>query len=1160
MKQPKITRIAIDGASFMWRGLLATKDTENGYTVEHEGKTIHVNSCHHGYDNVLHYFDELLKQTGIRPVDGILVFEGPASKARRLLINKGYKPSNTKAPDQYQQFEKLRDMLKDFWLGLGGQVMIQERAEGDDTLAWLGMHTEDDLIIATYDNDLTVLNGRNRHGAEIRVWINGVIGRNKYGEFPTKLVTTYKSLVGDGSDGIRGCPKFGPVAFQDFLIQYDVDGLQEVQDMLDRNSLEPLVPLLEDPSNKLLRKIYENAPQVLNSHDLVKLHPDWVDTMAYPITWHAGMVRQLRADDDHRFKQWYGKQYLVTGDKFDNAVKWALPLIAASREVALDIETSGCDESDEWLANQSKTNDAEDAGVDVYGHTLTGLSITFGDNNQYSLYFSVDHADTVNCDSEKLRQFVQQITDMGKSLIIHNMNFELVVLYNEWGARQRDNGCFGFLPNVLDTALSCAYVDENVSRGLKYRSATVLNYKQQSYKETTELRGLPEDLPRGGRLIAEIEPEYEVEYVGTGQFEPIFDKESGAYLGDGPELTRMQLKVGEDGEPVVKTPAMQVRRYRMNELTARHVTAYGCDDTICTIAHHNYNRLRCQLEHQWHVYLEVEIDAAYQHAKNFIDGMPISLEKMRELSAADDKTYDESWATVRQYLISQGWAGTNPPTYTADIEPAQVKEAFQIVTGRVLDTLMRTPSKLVAHIRHAEGEELFAGLLEECYAGNPAPLQKYVRSKFKGEPQFNYGSSTQKGKLLYEVMGLPIRLRNKPTDAMWQAGIREGNPQANVDAINYALRDCTPEQQPVLEAMKLMGMVQTRRTLYYNKYPYFPHWKDGKVRSQHNQSSTNTRRASSSRPNVQQMPKHAKIEGQDARFREVVVPHKPGAVVVSIDFKAQELRIMADQSKDPVMLSMYIGDNLRDQHHLTGSAIAQKRDPLGGWSYETFAAALDNKGHSSFKFVKECRGLGKKLNFTAEYGAMAQKVALTLMISVEEAQQYLDAREAMFTVAGQWKLDTVEEAKTTGIVRTMMGAVRHLRDAVTSSDRRVSSKAERQAVNFKIQSSSAEQTKLAEGKMWKSGLFFRYDAVCYGPIHDEIVASVMIKDLYDFLPEMHGAMAAPYGGMVVPIEASISFGPDFYRQIEIGSYPTREAIDAGLKELDKMMNPELEAA
>jgi len=1202
----KRLRLAFDCSSWMWTMMKWGRDKENGRTVIHNDKEVYVNSAIYGYDNVMSRMVELIEKYKLQPIDCIMVFEGANSKSRRLLIDATYKGGgeSSHAPEAYEEFHKLREMLKVTWKDLGAQTMWQDAAEGDDVLAWLAHNTEDDLIIATFDNDLTVLNLHpNAYGARVSTWINEMFEYNKYGVFDYDLVTTYKALVGDSSDNIQGCKGFGPAAWDKLLAQYGEDGVREIHNMLLASNLRQLEDFINGPEDKLLRTIVEQAPQVQRCFDLARVRPDWVNTMRVPLCWEPGMVRQATPSDrDPKLKKWLGKTRLITASNFDDAVAWAMPHILASRDIALDIETSTPDESDEWLANLSRTGDAEDAGVDTFGSYLVGMGLTFGPNNQYTFYFSVKHADTDNVDSERLRQFIASIPQE-KELIIQNVSFELAVLFNEWGERQLDNGYHGFLPNVRDTALEASYVDENSKRGLKERSHSILGYRQQTFDETVRLTAHPSELFPGGRLLTE---DYETHQVGTGRFEPLTEEEKAA--GVVPcEIMKTEYVKGTDGEPVVKT---QTRRYKMHELPAWHVLGYGADDPICTIALHNCYKLHMQLEHHYQVYLDVELSAAYQHAKNFIDGCDISLEKMNELSAEDDITYDKAWAVLRAYLIEKGWEGVNPPTYTTDITPAQVKEAFTIVTGKALGTQMRTLSKLVTYIREVEEEPQFAGMLDLLV--QVAPLQEalrkaapkedpaltysdepftpwaltedqqadaervekaerdfsaYVRQFFKGEPQFNKGSPLQMQRLMYEVMGLEIKVRNAPTDNMRKAGIREGTPKTDALAVNYGLLDCdaiikdptaseaevaeAKKVKAALEALQLMGMVGTRRSLYYSKYPYFPHWKDGKVRSNHNQAAANTRRATESKPNKQQLPKHPKIEGYASRFREVVVPHRPDAVIVSIDFKAQELRLMADQSQDPVMLSMYIGENKRDQHTLTASAIAQREDPGTVWSYEVFAAAYGDKNHPEFKWVKKIRGLGKKLNFTAEYGAMAAKVAITLMISEEDAQAYLDAREALFEVAQQWKKEVIASSRATGEVRTMMGAVRHLGPAYMSDDKWEANKAERQAVNYVIQGSAGEQTKRAEGAMWEADLAYRFDAVCIGPIHDEVVWSVAIKDLFEFIPAMHACMVQPYGGMQVPIEGDISFGLDFFNQIEIGSAPSREAIQKGLDEMYK---------
>ncbi len=1161
-------RIAYDMSSFMWNQLSGGVDDENGRKVEFEGKLVQINSAGYGFDKVVSRMLGVMKLYNAKPIDNILVFEGDRSKAKRLMIDVTYKAGKGRgghAPEAYEEFHKLKEMLRVFWLDLGGICLTQDMAEGDDTLAWLALNTEEDLIVATFDNDLIALNMTNEFGAKTEVWVNDMVAVNKYGLFDFHLVTTYKALIGDSSDNIKGCVGFGPATLEKFLLKYGYDGFQELHDMLSAGDLSPLEEMAAGKADPIITTIMDQKQQVIRCFDLAKLRPEWVNTMAHPLQWGVGRVRQVRKNDDPRFKPWYGRARLVTASNFDEACEWALEKIAERDDVALDFETTTPDESDEWLASQ-KSKTARSEGVDVFGSTLCGMGLTFGDNNQYTLYFSVNHADTDNISSEQLRQFVAAIPRR-VSLIIQNTSFELVIAFNEWAERQLDNGFHGFLPNVLDTKIEANYVNENIKSGLKESSLNYLKYKQQTYDETTILTGKADELPKGGRCLRVnyLTTERATGKMVTSPTEPdtLIEEIISEVVEYDTGETETVMRRGKAAQVPVMAPVVDTitRQYKMHELSAKHVFGYGADDTICTIALHNFYKLNMQLDHHWQVYLAVEIDPLYQHAKSFIDGVPISLEDMNEQAAADKKIYDREWGVLRAYLLEKGWAGTVPPKYGASITPAQVKEAFLIRYGEPLGTAMRTMSKIVIFIREEKDRPAFAALLERMVDPavtdpsmvkmNEDKFTSYVNEKFTGEPDFNDGSPLQMCRLLYEVMGLPIRVRNKATDIMRKAGIYEGNPKADALAIQYAEQDAAPELLPVITALKLMGMVGTRRGLYYNTYPYFPHWKDGMVRSQHNQCSTNTRRASTSKPNLQQLPKTQKVEGYAAKFRSIIRPHKPGAVVVSIDFDSQEMRVIGEQSGDKVVLSMFVGDNLRGPHSLTGLAIAKRKKPELEWNYEIFEAIRSDKTHPEYDFVKGCRILGKKLNFVAEYGAMAAKVAATLLISEDEAQELLDAREEMYPDVVLWKRSTIAEAKRLGYVLTMLGAKRHLRDLLMSDDRFEASKAERQAVNFKVQSSSGEMTKQAEGRMWKDNLYYDFDAVAYAVIHDEAVSSCVTDQLVEFIQRKHACMAVQYAGMKVPVVGSISFGLDFYNQVEIGEVPSLEAIKAGLAKMFK---------
>ena len=102
------------------------------------------------------------------------------------------------------------------------------------------------------------------------------------------------------------------------------------------------------------------------------------------------------------------------------------------------------------------------------------------------------------------------------------------------------------------------------------------------------------------------------------------------------------------------------------------------------------------------------------------------------------------------------------------------------------------------------------------------------------------------------------------------------------------------------------------------------------------------------------------------------MPHHPEAVIVSMDEDAQELRIIADYSKDPNMVACFVGDHKKKMHALTGLGILKTWDAkYANWDYDMFMAAY--KEHDA-ELIKAYM-IGKKVNFTTEYGAQAPKVA-----------------------------------------------------------------------------------------------------------------------------------------------------------------------------------------
>lgn len=839
-----IKRIAADMSSIMWTCLRAGKDPE-GVEVMHAGRRHLVNSAQHGYEATVNAIKACLDEYQLAPKDLIMVFEGMDSKKRRVMITPTYKSNregdkDSRSQEDYVQFNILKDLIKKTFMDLGAIAVSQDYVEGDDVLGWLAKYTDVGMVIMTNDNDLSVLNGESDQGALVVVRVNKEVAYNKYGNFDFKLVTLYKALVGDTNDGVKGCPGFGPKTWEDLMAAYSQDDLYELMGLLASGNRDELASIAVHNGCKILRKIVDNWMETLISYKLVKIYPEWVDTIRQPLKWMPGMV--IKATNDERLTHWRATKRLVTADNYAGALSFLKAQLAETEEVKFDIETSQCEESDDWLAAQGNPG-----GVDPLGSTLTGFSLTFGANDQHTIYVSVDHAETKNILMSQARAMIQAC--FGKPIVIHNTAFELCVLYeakDEDGSLWRDHwalyGEGGYIPNILDTQFESAYVDENRSRALKFRSKHHLGYEQQSYDETTLL---PDRRFKGGQ----------------------------------PEG-----KNKETGEPMW--------RYKMRELPATHVAGYGCDDTITTAALHNFYRLHMGLDGHWQVYLDVEIDAAYQHAHNFNQGMAVSIAECKRQEREDDKVFDESWATLAAFLTQSGWDGTFLPEFGSDIDAKGIKHLYRVVAGlengtavisasaegedgeaveavesdeeaedsgpdSVLKSRVRTPLKLVELIAAQADEDpnmgTFAALLRDMINGKDAAqvqrVRDFVLRFFTGAPKFK-DSSKQMCRLMYEVMQLPIMVRGKVTQTMRDKGIRQGNPAANTLAIEYALRDGTEDQKKILMAIKLMRMVATRRSLYYHKYPYFVHWKTGRIHGSHLQCQTNTRRASEAKPKL----------------------------------------------------------------------------------------------------------------------------------------------------------------------------------------------------------------------------------------------------------------------------------------------------------------------
>lgn len=1199
-------RALIDMSSVIWTCLLASKDIEFGRNVEHEGKMVTINSARYGYDNAMHHMLGVMETLSLTPRQLIFVPEGMSSKQDRLTLHPGYKAGRSKVPDQYVEFNKVKEMLLESFLGVGAQAVWQDGGvEADDVLGYLAQNLAGERWIVSGDKDLAAVVDPGHGVNHLR---NGKVNENPFGEFAHRFIPVYIALVGDSGDKIPGAKGFGDKAFQMLHLAFGDDGLEMMQELILKKEL---LKLEEDVGTvRELQRIIDDADGVYLSYELGRLRTERVNTLRRPLQWRAGMVKPRETTVEQTLKKWAGVNRIVSAESYDEAMAWARTQIERSPEVALDIETSTPDESDEWLEQAGK----EDK-VDVFGSELVSLQMTFGANLQYTFYLPFNNVPQEGCTNLSMKQ-IADFVDMvprHKVMLIQNVAFELPICYMSWGEMWKDDPLYhGFLRNVRDTAIMSSYVDENRPKGLKDNSKLLLGYDQVTYAEVTTRDEVLADWDGVGKVkqryseptledTGEIETVSTGQMVGTGVFKTVIGEHGEDHQIEEtiPELkTVPKMKYTGDVEHIV------VER-KMHQLTAAEVFSYGCDDTICTAAVANHYRAVMEIERTWSAFEEIETYPAYLTALAYVQGTEFSLEHMAAMERDDDVAYGVAWPTLRAYLMKIGFDGTQYEPITV-LDPAAIKRAVLEVCGQPLTddngkaTMVRMTPKLVKLVE-MQAERLdqpsLSTLASFIATDNVDAVNQMMKANFSGEPQLDLASPTQMKALLYRRMNMPVRVINDVTPiekakmpelfscVQKFKQIRAGTSsmtmspddlqlikkkaKADDTAIDMALAFDTvflnDEARGALKAIGTMKKVMTRRSLFYKNYKHVKHWKDGRIHANTNQCAATTRRYSMSMPNLQQLPK----KGEAVRFRGAFKPHKKNAVVASIDYVGQELRLAAHVSQDANLLACYVGENLKDVHSLTAAGALKLAwglkvvDEL----FDTYAPGLKRDNDGTYELFLRLRKLGKNniwgkksddhrkeaknVNFSAQNGARAVKVSETLIMTVEDAQIFLDGRLAMFPDVDKAAARSSDKAQRLGYAETLMGARRHLQEAMRSDERGAADRAGRQAWSTEIQGSAGEMTKMGMTRLWLSNIYFRYDARFIAPIHDELVSSVVADHAVDFLREKHACMAQKYASMEVPVLGSISVGPDFADQHECGDWFIEENIVAALNDIFK---------
>lgn len=182
-------------------------------------------------------------------------------------------------------------------------------------------------------------------------------------------------------------------------------------------------------------------------------------------------------------------------------------------------------------------------------------------------------------------------------------------------------------------------------------------------------------------------------------------------------------------------------------------------------------------------------------------------------------------------------------------------------------------------------------------------------------------------------------------------------------------------------------------------------------------------------------------------------------VFVKADYSGQELRVLAEVSKDANMVAAF--NKNYDLHLFTANRVFDLK-------LDDKCFINDTKEHTeacgTFKAKRHQAKNG--VNFPTVYGAYAKRIGNDNGVSTEEAQRWLDEFDKLYPGVKVAVQRTRRELREQGYVTTLMGRRRRF-PYYNSSSAFDKGGMERQAFNFKIQGFSADMMKTAAGKIQK---------------------------------------------------------------------------------------------
>ena len=352
--------------------------------------------------------------------------------------------------------------------------------------------------------------------------------------------------------------------------------------------------------------------------------------------------------------------------------------------------------------------------------------------------------------------------------------------------------------------------------------------------------------------------------------------------------------------------------------------------------------------------------------------------------------------------------------------------------------------------------------------------------------EFNIGSPKQLGEIIYNELKIAVLKKT-----------RKGSFATNVNVLEDLAFKGHRFPQLILDWRQISKLKNT----YSDSLQEHINLNTKRVHTSFLLAATTTGRLASSNPNLQNIP----IKSEDGKeIRKAFISEK-GFTLISADYNQIEMRILADLADVKELKKAF--RNNEDIHSLTASQVFN----------------IDIK-----KIDQDTRRKAKAINFGIIYGISQYGLAKQIMVSNNEAEQFLKSYFTKFPEIKEYMNSTIKFCRKSGYVNNIFGRRTYIK-GINDKNYNVRNFQERAAINAPIQGSASEIMRLAMIRLNKRFKDLKnIQSKVLLQIHDELifeVPNIELKKISTIIKEeMTSVVNSNLHSFTIPLTVDINSG------------------------------------